>query len=284
MNIHTPEDQARIWLDTLRVIDDAGLLDTIIYVDLCNEYPLPFWAPYLRAEDLGPEPSKTEPRLIEWMRDSIAILRSHYPHLDYTFSFNSEFERWPDLDVSMLDVLEPHVWMATTDNDRFNERVGYHFEKFDPIGFDHLVKNGRAEYENNRAEYDRLLFEQIDRVADWSRATGLGLYTTECWSIVDYKDWPGLDWDWVLDLNARAVEYAASKGRWVGIATSNFCGPQFAGMWREVEWHQRLTTLIKSAPVDSDLSRTRTFRGSEPVNPTPSATVPTLGKDLRHDI
>lgn len=132
MNIRTPDDQARIWRDTLRAIDDAGLLDTILYVDLCNEYPEPFWAPYLRAGDLGPNPSKTEPRLIEWMREAIAILRADYPHLDYTFSFNSEFERWQELDVSMLDILEPHVWMATTGNDRFNERVGYHSRNSTP--------------------------------------------------------------------------------------------------------------------------------------------------------
>lgn len=146
------------------------------------------------------------------------------------------------------------------------------------------MKSGRAEYEHNRADYDRLLFDQIDRVADWSRETGLALYTTECWSIVDYKDWPGLDWDWVLDLNERAVKHAVSKGRWVGIATSNFCGPQFIGMWREIEWHQNLTTLIKSARIDPDLTRPSGSRGSDPVHPTPSATVPTFGKEYRHEL
>ena len=36
---------------------------------------------------------------------------------------------------------------------------------------------------------------------------------------------------------------------WLAIATSNFCGPQFRGMWRDVAWHQRLTAQIKAAPL-----------------------------------
>ncbi len=90
-------------------------------------------------------------------------------------------------------------------------------------------------------------------VAAWSRASKKPLITTECWAVVDYKDWPGLDWGWVKDLTARGVAHAASQGRWVAIATSNFCGPQFVGMWRDIAWHRRLTDLIKSSPIDPDL-------------------------------
>jgi hypothetical protein len=39
----------------------------------------------------------------------------------------------------------------------------------------------------------------------------------------------------------------------MAIATSNFCGPQFVGMWRDVEWHQKLTEVIKSAPIKGEL-------------------------------
>ena len=62
--------------------------------------------------------------------------------------------------------------------------------------------------------------------------------------MVDYKDLPLLDWDWVLELNRLGVETAASTGCWAAVATSNFCAPQFAGMWRDIDWHRRLTKLI----------------------------------------
>ena len=62
--------------------------------------------------------------------------------------------------------------------------------------------------------------------------------------MVDFKDWPGLDWGWVKELCALGTLTASATGRWAAIATSNFCGPQFVGMWRDVGWHLRLTDAI----------------------------------------
>jgi len=72
--------------------------------------------------------------------------------------------------------------------------------------------------------------------------------------VVDYKDWPLLDWGWIKDLCELGVTTAAKTGRWVGIGASNFCGPQFVGMWRDIAWHRRLTDTIKSANIDAELS------------------------------
>jgi hypothetical protein len=253
MRLRTPEEHAAAWAVVLRAIDEAGLLDHIVYVDLCNEFNLKIWAPFVFRQDDPDDLSRTDPRMIEWMSRSIGRLREEFPELVYTFSFSNELDNWQQQDVSMLDILEPHVWMSTTLDEKYNDAVGYHFEKFDPIGFDNLVRNGRREYEQNQAEYDKALFGRIDSMAAWSRASGCPLFTTECWTIVDYKDWPGLDWDWVMDLNARAVEYALGTGRWVGLATSNFCGPQFVGMWRDVAWHQRLTSAIHASQPEVTL-------------------------------
>jgi hypothetical protein len=40
MRLSTPEQLGQAWLQTLRSIDEAHLLSTILYVDLCNEFPL----------------------------------------------------------------------------------------------------------------------------------------------------------------------------------------------------------------------------------------------------
>ncbi|WP_374946198.1 cellulase-like family protein [Agreia sp.] len=277
MAAHTPTDFGQMWLQTLQHIDQADLLDTILYVDFCNEFPLEIWAPWLYADqllrnaaryDLPAETlltdvmpgiqSRASDRVVDWMRRSIEVAREVYPDLDYTYSTTTELTTWQSQDVSMLDVLEPHVWLADNDYSDYYKVIGYNYERFSTIGYDNLVRIGRQTYEENREKYDAALFRMIDTVADWSRATGKALYITECWSIVDYKDWPGLEWDWILDITARAVEYAAATGRFVGIATSNFCGPQFVGMWREIEWHQRLTSVIKNSPIDEDL-RTRSL-------------------------
>ena len=62
-----------------------------------------------------------------------------------------------------------------------------------------------------------------------------------------------LDWGWVRELCELGTLTAAATGRWLAIATSNFCGPQFVGMWRDVEWDRRLTRAIREAPIESDL-------------------------------
>ncbi|MDX2431905.1 MAG: cellulase-like family protein, partial [Bacteroides sp.] len=45
MKILTPEIMAAWWVETVKVIEAAGLLDAILFVDLCNEWPGIFWAP-----------------------------------------------------------------------------------------------------------------------------------------------------------------------------------------------------------------------------------------------
>jgi hypothetical protein len=91
----------------------------------------------------------------------------------------------------------------------------------------------------------------VEFLAEWGRASGKPLITTECWSVVDYKDWPMLAWDWIKDLCETGVRTAAATGRWAAMGTSNFCGPQFAGMWRDVEWHRRMTAIIRSGSLPS---------------------------------
>jgi hypothetical protein len=242
LRIRTPEEHGRIWKTTLDSIAAQNLLPHLLYVDLCNEFPLDVWAPFLpkgfrRATAQG----------TDWMRRAINTVRGSYPDLDYTFSITSEYDTWKQQDVSMLNFMEPHIWMASSSD--FYQEVGYHYEKFSPVGYEHLVDRAKPLYLSKPDYWKSKLREGIELAANWSRASGLPLITTECWSLVDYKDWPLLEWDWLKDLCETGVRAASSTGRWVAMATSNFCGPQFAGMWRDVEWHKKLTDIIHSSPV-----------------------------------
>lgn len=76
---------------------------------------------------------------------------------------------------------------------------------------------------------------------------------------MDYKDWPLLQWDWVKELCAVGATRAANSGQWLAIATSNFCEPQFVGMWRDVAWHRRLTRNIKTAQINPELRQGRLY-------------------------
>lgn len=240
MRIHNPEDHGRIWKLTLDSIAQNGLLPHILYVDLCNEWPLDIWAPFL-PKDFKRSSSENS----DWMRRAINIVRSAYPDLDYTFSQTSEYDTWKQQDVSMLDFMEPHIWMAQAPG--YYDEVDYHYERFDPKGYENLVNNAKRVYMQKRDYWDGKLKERIEMCAEWSQVSGKPLITTECWSLVDYKDWPLLEWDWLKQLCEAGVRTAAGTGRWVAIATSNFNGPQFAGMWRDVDWHRRMTDIIHSA-------------------------------------
>jgi len=243
MNIRTPADLGHIWKATLDTIAEAGLLDAILYVDLCNEFPLDIFAPWLR----DPEFKRVSSEGARWMRDSIAVVRAAYPQLDYCFSFTTEYDTWETEDVSCFDLLEPHLWM--THMTEFYQIVGYNFERFESSGYDNLVLKGEATYREKPDYWKAGLKRGIDLLAAWGRKSGLPLITTECWAIVDYKDWPLLNWDWIKELCEFGVRSASATGRWAAIATSNFCGPQFVGMWRDVDWHRRLTEIIHNGAL-----------------------------------
>ncbi len=244
LKIHSAEEHGRIWKATLDSIAADGLLKYLLYVDLCNEFALDIWAPFVPKGML-----RASPRGARWMRDAVAVVRHAYPNIDYTFSITSEWDTWRRQDVSMLDFLELHIWMASASDFYAKNNVDYNYERFSLKGYEHLVDRAKPLYMSKPDYWKGKLRDRIELAARWSRLSRRPLITTECWSLVDYKDWPLLEWDWLKDLCEVGVAAAAATGRWVSMASSNFCGPQFAGMWRDIAWHKRMTDLIHNAPV-----------------------------------
>lgn len=256
MRIAAPADLGAIWKSTLDSIAQAGLLDSVLWVDLCNEWPLHAWAPFLtfNAPGVGTDdgPSRASPEVKDWMTESIAVVRQAYPDLDYGFSFASEYSNWQDQDVSSMDLIQPHIWMVQPDWSDFDERIGFNEKNamFDSKEYDILARNAELMYRSDPAYWKNCLKNGIDVAAKWSRHSGKPLVTTEGWAVVVYKDWPLLSWDWVKELCAFGVEQASDSGRWIGLSTSHFCGPQFVGMWQDIDWHRRLTDVIKAGRIE----------------------------------
>lgn len=244
-SILTPEDHARVWLETVARLRSAGVIGSVIYVDLCNEFPGELWAPFF---DNRPDSSwnSMTPRALTWMESAVRAFREKEPEIPVTVSivgFDPQVrERW-----QFMDFLEPHIWMAQSSD--FLERIGGNYNNFDYTGYAALAKGAEALFRAEAPHWQKLLQQRIQGWADIARACHRPLVTTECWAVVNYRDWPGLDWGWVKELCAYGVEQALHTGCWAGVATSNFCGPQFAGMWHDVAWHQRLTTKIRTAEL-----------------------------------
>lgn len=241
MQIRTPQGLGQAWQRTLDTITAAGLGDTLLYVDLCNEFASHIWSPFF-SPDQGDDDRvyRNNPRGRQWMTNSIATVRATHPDLDYCFSFISEFDK--NQDISFLDLVDLHVFMVLWSD--FDEQVGYRYELFESTGYDNMARNAEAVYRSRPEHWCKALDQGIDLAAEWARRAGKPLVTTEGWGVINYKDWPLLSWAWVKELCAYGVRRAVANGRWAAMATSTFCGPQFVGMWRDVAWHRRMTDLI----------------------------------------
>jgi len=258
MTISGPEVMAAQWIKTLEMIDAAGLLDSILYTDLCNEWPGDAWAPFMKPHlEFG---EWDHPASLKFMHSAIALVRKHFPTMPLLFSCSSSrVENYLEQDLSDFDLLDPHVWMAQENDGEFYKLVGYAYERFDPKGYTNLSLKAESTYRARPQYWQDLLRSKIDRLAAVSAKLSKPLVTTECWAIVDYKDWPLLKWDWVKDLCALGAQRAASSGQWLAIASSNFCGPQFVGMWRDKAWHLNVTRAIKGAAISPALRQGRLY-------------------------
>lgn len=257
MAIAGPDVQAAQWIRTLDTIHDVGLLDTILYVDLCNEWPGQDWAPFVKPQMTYGDWQK--PESLAWMHKAIALVREKYPDLPLQFSFAGDPAPATSRELSDFDLLDTHVWMTQQNGEEFYKLTGYHYERFDPKGYTNLSLKADETYRARPEYWQGLLAKEIDRLAAWSKTIEFPLATTECWAIVDYKDWPLLKWDWVKALCAQGARRAAASGQWLAVATSNFCGPQFVGMWRDPAWHRDLTRAIKAAQINPSLQNGRLY-------------------------
>ena len=255
MSLSTAEAHAEAWIRTLQFIDSVGYLDDIMYVDLANEFALPRYNPYVypagtTAAYTNTE-SRTTPRLQEWMRRSVSIVKEAYPELPACFSFCTELHEHETAiqDVSSFDLLELHIWMTHSVTSTFNADIGYDLggSPNDPESYRVLADRAVPYFEANKDSLLSSLQGVIEGAARWSERVGLPIVTTESWGVINYKDGPGLDWGWVKESCAFGVERAAATGRWASISTSNFCGPQFRGMWEDVAWHREMTDLIHAS-------------------------------------
>ncbi len=263
--IQSPEDYVRIWLETLDLLSEAGLHDRIVWVDICNEFPVSKWAPgpYAKifrskrsgdmwmALNLSRKWDERAKQLIKSYFDgAILPLRQEYPDLRYTFSFQAIGSRqMQKIDVSSFDVAEVHIWLSDCMRwffdtgqiltqiglPRYPRNVGIHAKRMANL------------YPKHREDYIRMLEARIDFWAKWGRKNNIPLFTTEAWGPINYDDvtvgGTGGEWDWVKDIAEHGVRMASERG-WKGMCTSNFCQPHFEGMWADVRWHKRMTDLI----------------------------------------
>lgn len=259
----TPGDFARVWGETLAVLRDEGLLPSIAWVDLCNEFPLPMWAgpAYRRLFGTGwpnllpmvrPWNDERRAAVQAYLDEPIAALRAEFPDLRYTVSLQFVGDaNMRSLDTSALDLAEVHVWAS--DNIRFCFRTGQLLPLLEAPGGTAIHRAlGPPVWRRWREAWLMRLARRLDTWADWAEEHELPLVTSEGWGPINYDDAPdspdGAEWDWVKEICAEAMTMALDRG-WRGVCSSNFCQPHFPGMWRDRAWHRRVTTAARADDV-----------------------------------
>lgn len=260
MKITSPEKMAENWILLLEWLEKEGLLETVLYVDLCNEWPGEFWAPYFKNNP----PWKTwsgwyTDASMQFMRKAVERLRVSFPKIPFCFSFDGcDVSHYYDRDLSFFDLAEHHIWMAKLNEEEFYREIGKASDpRFTENAYHVLSDRAYASYNSRREYWNNLLVKGIEQLAEAAAGAGLPLATTECWGIVDYKDYPLLRWDWIKELCELGISTASDSGKWAVMATSNFAAPQFSGMWRDVGWHRRMTDMIHKSDLPETLMGSR---------------------------
>lgn len=274
------DEFVRVWTETLEFVEANGLMDTVAYLDILNEYPNGHVFTWLHrtvatmAYPPGPGGGlNTRQRDFLWdfLSSAIERLRARWPELSISASFTFEgFERyWEGLDLGVLDFLDVHIWLnylpgfsEVSDYASTIERHGQPSELFK------VVRGGNAYLENSRLipqdyDYDKTwdavlgawrerrgewtakFEEQIDRVVRAARQYGLHVGQTEGWGMVNWLDHPLLGWDIHRETAELANELAARRG-YTFSCSANFCHPHFLGFWDDPAWHRRVTDTIRS--------------------------------------
>lgn len=283
----------RVWQETLEFIDAHGLMDTVVYLDVLNEYPLGHVFSWLHrtvgtmAYPPGPDGGYNDRQrdfLWDFMTQAIERLKAAWPELTISTSFTFDgFERyWEHKDLGILDFLDVHIWLnylpgfaEVSDYASTIERHGQPNELF------RVERGGNAYAENARLipqdyHYDRTYeavlgawrsrrdewvgaFESaIDRVVAAARPHGLHVGQTEAWGMVNWLDHPLLGWEIHRETAEVGVAIAARRG-YTFDCSANFCHPHFLGFWDDVAWHRSLTNVIRSGVprLDRDREGTR---------------------------
>ena len=190
-----------------------------------------------------------------YLSRSIGRLRERFPGLRFTFSFQ-EFgaSNLRKLDLTPLDLIDAHIWAS---DDLWWSFVSAHYRA--AFGFfRHGVQRHAARASNIYGRHRDRCIAVLNRRMDWwrdlARDNSVPVVTTEGWVSTFYDDVDnhgGVDtWAWVKDLTEAAVRLAVEKG-WSGVCSSNFCQPHFRQFWSDTQWHQRITSLIKTGAISS---------------------------------
>ncbi len=270
----------RVWDETLLFLEDNDCLNNVAYIDLLNEYPNGhgFWwlhemlSTMRQPKEVGKVYNSQQRKFYrDFMDDAIIALKKRWGNLSFATS-KLLYQAGPhdmDRDYSNFDFLDFHIWHS--DCNFVNEDTGY-FDLMFCHGMPEKLFSTQAtndygpktvitlpsdihyadchqkmlkKWEENKEQFKLWLEDRIADVAEIGKKYDIPIGNTEGWGPVNWFDHPSLDWTLIKECGELGAKLG-SKYNYKFNCTSNMCEPQFLGMWEEIEWHQRMTKIIKT--------------------------------------
>lgn len=263
------EGLVKAWDETLTLLNENGLLSKILYVDILNEYPLWHGYQWLKNEmnlladqqNQKPQPwdflnvqkkKKYNVRQISFynnfVKEVITQLKSKWPQVDFFASQTNTLNTpWQDLDVENFDALDIHIWLVY--NYKFSNTTGY-FDKIHKLGNDSQIGESHklisTYWKDNKTELKEWLSKEVKKRKVKADLLNLPLGNTEGWGAVMWMDHPQLSWDFIKEAGVMGAQ-VGRENDFAFNCSSNFNHPQFKGIWNDISWHQKVTSIIKGS-------------------------------------
>jgi hypothetical protein len=256
----------RAWDETLTFLQQHGLLDGILYVDLLNEYPN--WHGYdwfkneiNRRSDIAqfrldnpdanvpgfdPVTDKGNPLVKlfynDFINNAIAALKKKFPELDFFASLDSGMAL-DQIDLTHFQALDYHVWFAHKGG---IPGLGEVSSRNQALDYRLVYKDLKDYWVENRVSLISWMDGRIKAISRTAAAHNMVCGNTEGWGPIFWFDHPELDWRWVMESAEICIDLAVKHQNYKFLCTSNFTHPQFRGIWDDIAWHRKMTSRIRS--------------------------------------
>lgn len=248
----------RVWDETLQFLDEHGLADDLLYVDLLNEYPFAHNFQWLKneLENLREPheptwfwPEKKLRFLSDFSTSALARLKEKWPQLQFMFSFSyagkMKDRMWSLLDLSEHQLLDCHMWAV---NSPFGDESGYwvnlHKRRESDRDFCPGFRQLMDCWKEKKGEVEKWLHDLAADATAKAEEYDLPIGNTEGWGPIVWRDHPYLTWDFVKECGLIGARIGAELG-YAFNCSSNFTHPHFSGLWADVDYHREVTGIIK---------------------------------------
>ena len=254
--VRRPRDFVDVWSQTLQLLAEHQLLDTVAAVDFCDEFTSPetthgAWRSLFPRHPLNPLSrlmdwsAESEQAVERYLLDVPRALRALFPTIAFGVSVSTQTEaRLRKLDTSELDFIDTHFWLD--DDPRIGLMTGA------PLALtgNRLARTVQTQlaglaWRTRGVAWVRQLEERFDTLSEFARLRRLQPVVGG--GYVRVASEAAADWRWVQDVSEAMINTALGHGVSCMI-TAQQARPHSQHLWREIDWHRDMTHRILTGP------------------------------------